>query len=75
MGRSAEVFEFDSNNIFQDDDRNNIADNRLVQYAGNETQDALAALIVNAIGQASLGLSPRYLGAGVIALGSGGRTT
>lgn len=70
-GTTRQVFEFDNNNVFQDDDRNNIPDNLLIQFSGNETQDALAALVVNAIGQARLGLSPRYLGAGVIALGSG----
>jgi hypothetical protein len=66
-----QVFEFDRNGIFQDTDRNNVPDNRLIQYVGTESQDTLAQLVVNSISQARLGLSPRYLGQGVIAVGAG----
>jgi VCBS repeat-containing protein len=69
-GKRSVTFEFDANGLFT-------AGNRRIPFTAGDSQDAIAAAIVNAInlavtppGNLLTGLAPRYLGNGVIHAGA-----
>ncbi len=64
------VFEFDSNQVWTDNNRDGTADNVIITFAATDTPERIAETIVAALRSANVGLSPKHVGGGVIHLGS-----
>jgi len=64
------VFEFDSNNVWTDNNLDGIPDNFLVRFNVASTPEQIAAAMVEQLIFADLGLSPRHIGEGVVHLGA-----
>jgi len=65
-----EVFEFDSNGVWIDNNGDLIPDNHVVSYNVASSPEEIAEAIVGQILMANLGLSPQHIGEGLVHLGS-----
>ena len=64
------VFEFDSDGVFIDNNLDKQPDNYLIKFKRTSTREELAALILEQLISANIGLSPKDLGDGVVHLWS-----
>ena len=63
-----EVFEFDKNNVFIDNDLDSLPDFRLIPISDLSTREQVATQIVMALESTGLDVAPRNLGSGVVLL-------
>jgi len=68
--QQTEVFEFDSNGVWVDNNADNIPDNHVVSFNVASSPEEIADAIVEQILVANLALSPRHIGEGLVHLGS-----
>jgi len=64
------VFEFDSNNVWTDNNLDGIPDNFLIRFNVASTPEQIAEAMVEQLIFADMGLSPRHIGEGIVHLGA-----